>query len=44
MKPPRSFGAQPHVRYRPRLVVACGVGRLIYSHSVWAVDPVAGSH
>jgi hypothetical protein len=37
MKPPRGFGALPHVRYRPELTRCphCG-GALAYSHAVWA--------
>lgn len=37
MKPPRTFGVRPHVRYRPELSSCpwCGA-RLVYSHSVWA--------
>jgi hypothetical protein len=37
MKPPREFGALPHVRYRPELTHCphCG-GALVYSHAVWA--------
>jgi transposase len=37
MKPPRTFGVRPHVRYRPELTSCpwCGAG-LVYSHSVWA--------
>ena len=37
MKPPRSFGVRPHVRYRPEMIncLWCGAG-LVYSHSVWA--------
>lgn len=37
MKPPREFGALPHVRYRPELVVCphCGAA-LAFSHAVWA--------
>jgi hypothetical protein len=37
MKPPREFGALPHVRYRPELTHCphCG-GALAYSHAVWA--------
>lgn len=37
MKPPRNFGARPHVRYRPELT-GCPrcQGRLVYSHSVWS--------
>jgi len=37
MKPARSFGVRPHVRYRPEVIncLWCGAG-LVYSHSVWA--------
>lgn len=37
MKPPRQFGALPHVRYRPEVqhCVHCGAS-LHYSHPVWA--------
>src|SRR6202048_862025 len=37
MKPPRTFGNRPHVRYRPELRSCpwCGAA-LVYSHSVWA--------
>ncbi len=37
MKPARTFGVRPHVRYRPELTSCpwCGAA-LVYSHSVWA--------
>ncbi len=37
MKPARTFGVRPHVRYRPELTSCpwCGA-TLVYSHSVWA--------